>query len=362
MRKRSKETARRRAHRQKVKSRKNTFLQRTLIFLSVIVIAFIVVFAAHRDDGNKSAGNNAVASRDFSQISADVPVYVLLVGIDDEKPAQCNFVGVVAVNKEKKHVDVIMLPDNTKIEGRKEKGAQTLSSIYGEGGISLVQAVVEDIFHVPISHHIIVEADSFLKLMDMTDGMNMYVEKNMYHADRNGNTDINLFQGYQHLDGLEALGYMRYLDSDGTLSRTQRQLRFIKLFLTARLKQRGVINAVEIYRVWNNLDSDIPAKEAARLVYDFGGTDISAVSFYILPGEPSGIREDTGDSPRTYWVYDPIEVQKIIGMTNNALAPDVTTVPERPETANAGDPGKKDTKSASKNVVTDTAKKAAKKQ
>ena len=42
-------------------------------------------------------------------------------------PQQANFVGVAAINKAKKHIDIIMLPDDTKIEGRKEKGIQEAS-------------------------------------------------------------------------------------------------------------------------------------------------------------------------------------------------------------------------------------------
>ena len=196
-------------------------VRRILILVSVVLLASVAVFTWHsRDAGNPSP----TGGDSFSQVSADVPVYMLVVGVDEENPQQCNFIGVAAVNKEKKHIDIIMLPDNTKIEGRREKGPQTLASVYSEGGIVLVQAVVEDMFHVPVTGYAVFKEDAFMKLMDMNDGMNMYVEKNMYHADSSGTADINIFQGYQHLNSREALGYMRYLDSNGTLSRTQRHI------------------------------------------------------------------------------------------------------------------------------------------
>ena len=75
-------------------------------------------------------------SNDFVQTSPDKPLYVLLIGTDGENPQQANFVGVAAINKDKKHIDLIMLPDDTKIEGRKEKGIQELQDVYTEGGIS----------------------------------------------------------------------------------------------------------------------------------------------------------------------------------------------------------------------------------
>lgn len=53
----------------------------------------------------------------------------------------------------------------------------------------------------------------------------------MYHEHADGTVDFNLGQGYQHLTGAEASGYMRYLDGDGEISRTQRQERFVKAFM-----------------------------------------------------------------------------------------------------------------------------------
>ena len=331
-------------------------VRRILILVSVVLLASVAVFTWHsRDAGNPSP----TGGDSFSQVSADVPVYMLVVGVDEENPQQCNFIGVAAVNKKKKHIDIIMLPDNTKIEGRREKGPQTLASVYSEGGIVLVQAVVEDMFHVPVTGYAVFKEDAFMKLMDMNDGMNMYVEKNMYHADSSGTADINIFQGYQHLNSREALGYMRYLDSNGTLLRTQRQLRFVKLFLTARLKHFGIVNAVEAYRFWNNVTSNISAKDMARLVYAFGGADSKDISFYILPGESSQLHDDKALADSNYWVYDPIEVQKVIGLTNNALAADVATVPERPEPADDKSGRKGERKDTAKDDIKDGKKKNA---
>ena len=54
----------------------------------------------------------------FAQTSPDKPLYVLLLGTDGGDPQQANFVGVAAINKAKKHIDIIMLPDDTKRASR----------------------------------------------------------------------------------------------------------------------------------------------------------------------------------------------------------------------------------------------------
>lgn len=257
------------------------------------------------------------SSESFVQNSPDTPLYVLLVGVDNDMPQHANFIGIAAINRVKKQVDFIMLPDNTRIIGRKEKGIQELQNVYSEGGLPLLRAVVEDIFHIPIPFYAEFTENAFEKMIDMGGGMPMYVEKNMYHADATGETDINLFQGYQTLDGQEAAGYMRYIDSDGYLSRTQRQERFVREFYEEREHHFGIANALFMYRFWNQVQSNISAKDMALLAFDFKNVPVSAIHFYILPGE---MVQDKETSYQKLWTYDPVEAQKIIGTMNNAIA------------------------------------------
>lgn len=264
-------------------------------------------------------------SNEFKQISPDVPLYVLIVGVDDNYPSQTNFVGLAAINKDKKHIDFIMLPDNTKIEGRKEKGTQMLSDIYTEGGVKLTRAVVEDIFHIPIPFYAIFTKDSFKNMIDTNGGFSMYVEKNMYHEDASGTTDIDILQGYQKIDSDIAFGYMRYIDSDGYISRAQRQERFIKLFYSSLVNRFGIVNAYHAHRFWGEVDSNISSWDMTKLAFAFRNVPVTDIKFYILPGEMSHNKKDN------YWTFDPIGVQKIIGSTNNAIASSDSTQSSQPK-------------------------------
>lgn len=295
-----------------------------LIVLVLILTVSVLAWNHYKTLRNQSAHQldaaQSGADGSFTQVSADIPLYVLIIGTDGENPQRANFIAVAAVNKEKKHIDFIILPDNTKIEGRKKKDTKELQDVYAEGGLSLTRAVVEDTFHIPIPFYASFTADSFSKMVDMSGGISMYVEKNMYHADSHDVTDINIFQGYQNLDGKEALGYMRYIDSDGYLSRTQRQERFVKLFYADREQHFGITNMIFMYRFWNNVDSNISTKDMAKLAFAFRNVPANDISFYILPGELSRSNSDSDTSSGAYWTFDPVEVQKIIGTTNNAIS------------------------------------------
>lgn len=312
------------------KERRRALLRLLAGVVVAVAIAFLVVTAwRHYQSSRAEQFQNRLdavqngASDSFEQMSPDTPLYVLVIGRDGNTPEQVNFIGLAAVNKEKKHIDLIMLPDNTKIEGRKEKGVQELQDVYTEGGRTLVQAVVEDMFHIPVPFYVEFTTDAFVKMIDMSGGLPMYVEENMYHADENGTTDINLFKGYQTLNGQEAAGYMRYIDEDGYLSRTQRQERLVKLFYEERQQQFGLMNMLFLYRFWNHVESNISAKDIASLAFAFRNVPVEDIHFFILPGENTN---DGATGGKTLWTYDPIEGQKIIGATNNAIA----SAPEPP--------------------------------
>lgn len=71
--------------------------------------------------------------------------------------------------------------------------------------------------------------------LDTTEkGVNLYVEKDMSHFDKDGQPDINIRKGYQKLDGDQALGYLRFIDAqDGEIGRLQRQERLIKAYIAS---------------------------------------------------------------------------------------------------------------------------------
>ena len=213
-----------------------------------------------------------------------------------------------------------MLPNNTKIEGRKGKGVQALQDIYTEGGMSLTRAVVEDIFHIRIPYYISFTPESFARMIDINDGLPLYVEKPMYGETNDGAVDFNLGQGYQLLTGREAAGYMSYEDKDGPLFQSLRQERFLKAFYEDRETHFGITNAVNAYRVWHDVDSNISAKDMARLVWTFRNVPVSDIHFYMLPGEIAKSGETKTATSDTLWNFDPVEVQKIIGTSSHAIA------------------------------------------
>lgn len=75
-----------------------------------------------------------------------------------------------------------------------------------------------------------------------------------------------------------------------------------------------------IYRIWNYVDSNISSKDMAKLAWTFHNVPVDAIHFYIIPGESGVDTESKTHNQDLMWNYDPVEVQKIIGTTNNSIA------------------------------------------
>lgn len=123
-------------------------------------------------------------------------------------------------------------------------------------------------------------------------------------------TPIRLAQGYQELDGNQAIAYLRYRDSIADeLGRVQRQQRFLKAYLSQLQKQYSWVNYMYTYFGWDHFTSNISAGDGAKLVYELTKIPPENVAFYIVPGESQTAGEVH------YWQIDPIGSQTLIGKT-----------------------------------------------
>ena len=148
------------------------------------------------DNGNKQDANTV----SVEQKGLDKPLYILVVGTDDNNPSQGDSLFLLSVNLDQKTLDVIGIPSNSKIDNRDQTDATMLNGIYEKGGIELTKAVIEDMFHISIPYYVVVDQNAFKKTNDVLGDQQIYVEQPMEHVDAEGNKDIDLRRGYQTLD------------------------------------------------------------------------------------------------------------------------------------------------------------------
>lgn len=232
--------------------------------------------------------------------------YYLLLGLGKEPPDEAAAIWLMAYNQKIKEMYFIALPECTRISAEDEP-ILLLGSEYKNGVERLVSAV-ENVLHIRIKHYAVFDETTFANLIGNGNSLEMYVERNMSHKDRDGRADISLRQGVQILDGESAFAYMRFMDNgEDEIGRIRRGQRLIKSFLAAQRGNSKLHNRFTLQFDWSPLATDISAADAGALASAITTMPAENIHFMILPG-----KFNTVETTRV-WEINPVELQSAIG-------------------------------------------------
>lgn len=168
---------------------------------------------------------------------------VLVLGLDDavnvdEAPEKrADAILLVSMENATGKVRILNIPRDTWVPMAQEKGETRLSHVYAVGGAPLMVRTINQMFGISIHQYVVIDLDTFAKIIDAVGGIDIYVERDMDYDDPEAGLSIHMRQGYRHLDGVSAECYLRYRSDDlGDLGRTQRQQKFVKAFYAKLLR------------------------------------------------------------------------------------------------------------------------------
>ena len=168
---------------------------------------------------------------------------VLVLGLDDavnvdEAPEKrADALLLVSMENATGKVRILNIPRDTWVPMAQEKGETRLSHVYAVGGAPLMVRTINQMFGISIHQYVVIDLDTFAKIIDAVGGIDIYVERDMDYDDPEAGLSIHMRQGYRHLDGVGAECYLRYRSDDlGDLGRTQRQQKFVKAFYAKLLR------------------------------------------------------------------------------------------------------------------------------
>ncbi len=252
-------------------------------------------------------------TKKVTQSTADTPVYILAVGLDEEAVPAADGLAVLSVNREQEYVTLISLLPETNVAGDYDETPQLLGNAYQAGGIQALKEKVESTLHIFIPYYVVMRMPTAAQWLNSRGKIDFYVERDLYRDNDTG-VVVNLRQGFQELSGEKSMEYVRYRE-DGTssLARVQRQQRLIKAYLEKLRHHYAWVNYMYAYYDWNPDETNISAGDAADMARFLTNLPEENWHYYITPGQYIAT-EDGG-----YWRIDPIAVQNIIGLT---LRPD----------------------------------------
>ena len=246
---------------------------------------------------------------------ADLPEnelgYVLLMGVDrrDGDVGRSDTLMLAAVDEEHGRAALLSIPRDTRIEVG-SYGYDKINHAYAFGGHEMTLASVSALVGVPITHYIMVDTSAFERIVDAVGGVDIDVEKRMYYEDPwddGGGLVIDLAPGEQHMNGAQAIKYVRYRDGEGDIGRIGRQQHFMRALLAQLLSPQVLPRlAAVVDEVKNAVDTDLTTRQLLTLATRLKDMEVGGVSMQMVAGTPAYL----GDV--SYWIPDFVETRRAL--------------------------------------------------
>lgn len=307
-------------------------LRKVLVFIIIFLLAFAVGASLPRIVSLVSEG---VKEDPGPSIAEGEQVNILIMGIDarpKEKNSRTDTMILACIDPTAHKAALLSIPRDTRADVP-GSNINKINDAHAIGGPEAACTAVEKLLDVKVDYYVVTNFNGFANIIDILGGVTIDVEKRMYRPTE----DINLHAGVQHLDGSDALAYVRFRgDALGDIARTQRQQKFIRALAEEMMQAKTIwkIPAL-IPEIKDNVETDMGTKtmmELAQLGLKFTADDITAQT---LPG----YFYDDPDTGASYWVMDETKAHDLIATM--LAGQEVQVVEESPYRANT--PEKKNT-------------------
>lgn len=233
------------------------------------------------------------------------PFTVLIMGVDTRPElgyANTDVMMLAAFNPDEKSIQLLSIPRDTRVmipdygyakinaayaigdnrKNRAEKKGEPITMT----GPKLAKQTVTGLFGVPIDHYVLLDFEAFKKIVDALGGIDIDVERRLVYHDPTDGTVIDLQPGLQHLDGEQALGYVRHRHDDrGTkyyssdFDRNRRQQIVIQAVADKVKSFQGVTHIFELLDiVGDHVKSDFTKNEIKSLASVYLGVGSQAIT------------------------------------------------------------------------------------
>ncbi|MBN1494255.1 LCP family protein [Candidatus Peregrinibacteria bacterium] len=200
--------------------------------------------------------------------NSDSLLNILILG---EKDGLTDTIMLAVINKTNNSILLINIPRDLYFNGRK------INSIYNSYGIEKLRQDIYQITNIYPEKYIVFSLDTFIKAVDILGGIDLYVRKAIYDeaypAGNNGYMIYSISEGSHHLNGEEALKYVRSRKSTSDYDRSSRQQQVLQA-VRVKLKTLDILSdlnkASELFTtIISNLNTNIDFFEALKYYEEY---------------------------------------------------------------------------------------------
>ncbi|HIT89748.1 MAG TPA: LCP family protein [Candidatus Merdenecus merdavium] len=168
-----------------------------------------------------------------------------------------------------------------------------LNSVYAKGGIQLVYDVFIKNFDMKLDGYVLVNFSKFEKIIDKLGGVEITLSKAEAEYLNTTNyisveSDRNVVEGTQILNGAQALGYSRVRHiGNNDYQRTERQ-RNVLTAIFNKFRSKNIVEMTSILEdILGDLKTDMDAKKMISIAKESLGADLKDLETYRIPVDNS---------------------------------------------------------------------------
>ncbi|KJH73695.1 transcriptional regulator [Aliterella atlantica CENA595] len=228
------------------------------------------------------------------------PVHILVMGSLGNYAATSDTMLLLRLNPDNQSIKVLSIPRDSMVV-IPEVGLEKISLANTNGGPALATRVVsKSLNNVPIDRYVRITNDGLRELVNVLDGIEIFVPQEMAYQDSTQKLEIDLQAGWQTLDGDRAAQFARFQDKEsGDLGRVQRQQLLIESVRDRLTNPAIIAHLPQLVGIMQKyVDTNLSPEEMLVLANFGAAIDPQNLQMVILPGNLSALSRD----PSSYWL------------------------------------------------------------
>ncbi len=186
-------------------------------------------------------GNPLASFVPAKQFPGQSSINVLIMGVDRDynhrdqvlnTPGRSDSILLARVDFTHDTVAVLSIPRDAAVRIPGYHGIYKINAAHEFGGNQLAMQTVQSVFGVTPNYALAINFHGFQELVNAIGGIDLYVPKDLNYDDNWANLHIHLKKGLQHLNGYQAMGFVRMRHTDSDYMRMQRQHEFLEALRT----------------------------------------------------------------------------------------------------------------------------------
>lgn len=309
------EVLRRKTELEERRELKKRYRRRQMIIYSVVfIIGLILMVLTARYTYQRQTHAQPVTAMKEDRL------LILFLGTDEklEANSRADTIMVVSIDTKTGEVGVLSIPRDTRVWIQSRERWERINSAYAHGGPKMTLEAVSHLLGVPVSYYVHTDFQGFQQMVDLLGGVEIQVAKRMQYVDKAQGLEIDLYPGYQVLNGEKALQYVRYRDRLGDISlvdpfkeqydgRVERQRQFLDALISKALSPASLTKLPQlIAQTFRIVNTNLPWERVLNLSLSLSKFSSENIQTAVLPGNSQVLNE------AWYWVINEQKARPLI--------------------------------------------------